>query len=101
HRGEPHSLHPLIVGGEPYGFLAAFDYADRRQHAEAGVGTIAQFVAAVSTALGNALLYRSVAEATLKDGLTGLYNHRYFQERLAAEVSRAERGGKPLSLLFF
>ena len=103
HGAVPQVLHPLIVGGEPYGFLVRFeprpDDAERRN--SAGAGTIAQFVAAVATALGNALLYRSVAEATLKDGLTGLYNHRYFQERLSAEVSRAERSGKPLTLLFF
>ena len=101
HGSKPAAVHPLIVGGEPYGFLAAFDFADGKQHAEAASGTIAQFVAAVATALGNALLYRSVAEATLKDGLTGLYNHRYFQERLAAEIARAERSSKPLTLLFF
>ncbi len=95
------AIYPLIVGGEPYGFLASFEKAEGKPHAAASAQTIGQFVAAVATALGNALLYRSVAEATLKDGLTGLYNHRYFQERLVAEVSRADRGGKPLSLLFF
>lgn len=102
HGAVPQVIHPLIVGGEPYGFLVRFEPkpGDERRNT-AGPGTIAQFVAAVATALGNALLYRSVAEATLKDGLTGLYNHRYFQERLSAEVSRAERSGKPLSLLFF
>jgi len=102
HGAPVQTVHPLIVGGEPYGFVARFapkPEEDLRNQASAG--TIAQFVSAVSTALGNALLYRSVAEATLKDGLTGLYNHRYFQERLIAEISRAERSGKPLTLLFF
>lgn len=33
------------------------------------------------------------------DGLTELYNHRTFQERLAQEVDRANRYGRPLSLL--
>ena len=33
------------------------------------------------------------------DGLTNLYNHRAFQERLAQEVDRANRYGRPLSLL--
>jgi len=31
------------------------------------------------------------------DGLTGLYNHRYLQERLQQEIERAERYGRPLS----
>ncbi|MDO8587493.1 MAG: diguanylate cyclase [Armatimonadota bacterium] len=33
------------------------------------------------------------------DGLTGLYNHRYFQERLNQELKRALRYGRPLSLI--
>lgn len=41
-----------------------------------------------------------LGELALRDGLTGLYNHRYFQERLQAEVARARRYGHPLSLLF-
>ncbi len=33
------------------------------------------------------------------DGLTGLYNHRYFQEKWQEEVRRARRYDEPLSLL--
>ncbi len=33
------------------------------------------------------------------DSLTSLYNHRHFQERLATELSRAERFGRPLSVV--
>ncbi|MGN6104603.1 MAG: EAL domain-containing protein [Kofleriaceae bacterium] len=35
----------------------------------------------------------------LRDGLTGLYTHRAFQERLREEVARAQRYGQPMSLL--
>jgi len=35
-----------------------------------------------------------------KDGLTGLANRRAFDQTLQAEWSRAQRSGKPLSLLF-
>lgn len=34
-----------------------------------------------------------------EDGLTGLYNHRYFQEQLRYELSRARRYRRALSLL--
>jgi diguanylate cyclase (GGDEF)-like protein len=34
------------------------------------------------------------------DGLTGLYNQRYFKQRLAEEIARAAEQGRPLSLLF-
>jgi len=33
------------------------------------------------------------------DGLTGLYTHRYFQEALATEITRAQRFGYPVSLM--
>ncbi len=33
------------------------------------------------------------------DGLTGLYNYRYFQEALFREIARSRRYGKPLSLI--
>ena len=36
-----------------------------------------------------------------RDGLTNLYNHRYFQEILATEISRVQRYGRPLALLLF
>ena len=40
-----------------------------------------------------------LVERANTDSLTGLYNHRHFQERLAAEVSRAARYGHNLSLI--
>ncbi|MDH5670961.1 MAG: diguanylate cyclase [Myxococcales bacterium] len=39
-------------------------------------------------------------ELALKDGLTGLFNHRYLQEALEAEIARAGRHGHPVGLLF-
>ncbi|MBP8807545.1 MAG: diguanylate cyclase [Kofleriaceae bacterium] len=40
-----------------------------------------------------------LAQLAVTDGLTGLYNHRHFHERLALEVERSARNGLPLSLL--
>lgn len=52
-----------------------------------------------AVALANADLYGQVQEQAIRDGLTGLYNHRHFQERLTQECARARRYGLPLSLL--
>ncbi|MBP2673842.1 MAG: response regulator receiver modulated diguanylate cyclase [Deltaproteobacteria bacterium] len=41
-----------------------------------------------------------LAERANRDGLTGLYNHRYFQEALARETALCERHGRDLSLIF-
>ncbi|HEY3446005.1 MAG TPA: diguanylate cyclase [Myxococcales bacterium] len=39
-------------------------------------------------------------ELALRDGLTGLYNHRFFQEALNSELARCSRHGRVCSLLF-
>ncbi len=41
----------------------------------------------------------SLRELAYRDSLTGLYNHRYFQKVLEAELDRANRYGHPVSLL--
>ena len=53
----------------------------------------------VAVALENERLYRRAEREAIRDGLTGLYNHRHFQERLLQECRRARRYGMPLSLL--
>lgn len=40
-------------------------------------------------------------ELVVRDGLTGIYNHRYFQEQLEKELKRSVRYRRPLSLLMF
>lgn len=40
-----------------------------------------------------------LAQLAITDGLTGLYNHRYFHERLVLEGERAQRTAQPVSLL--
>jgi len=42
----------------------------------------------------------SIEMAANTDGLTGLYNHRYFQERLEQELARARSHEEQLGLLF-
>ena len=42
---------------------------------------------------------RSELEA-ITDGLTGLYSHRYFHERLSEEIERCQEQGTSLALLF-
>ncbi len=44
-------------------------------------------------------LNRQLETLAVTDGLTKLYNHRFFMESLSREFSRAVRHGRPLSLL--
>lgn len=40
-----------------------------------------------------------LAQLSVTDGLTGLHNHRYFQDSLTKEAKRVDRTGEPLSLI--
>jgi two-component system, cell cycle response regulator len=43
---------------------------------------------------------RALKEMAIRDGLTSLYNHRYFQEALALELSRSKRYERQCSVVF-
>jgi diguanylate cyclase (GGDEF)-like protein len=43
--------------------------------------------------------HETLRQTAIRDGLTGLLNQREFYRRLEQEVARADRGGRPLSML--
>jgi len=45
--------------------------------------------------------FAKVSDMANRDGLTGLYNARFFQEALARELERVKRTTRPFSLLLF
>jgi diguanylate cyclase (GGDEF)-like protein len=47
------------------------------------------------------LYYEEIHKMAIMDGLTGLYNKRYFMETLEREISRARRHKRSLSLILF
>jgi len=53
-----------------------------------------------SAAFKNLMLYEKVRSLAIRDGLTGLYNYRYFWEVLHREVELARRYQRALTLLF-
>jgi diguanylate cyclase (GGDEF)-like protein len=56
--------------------------------------------ASMMTIIKNYQLYEKQKELATIDGMTGLYNHRFFQEALGREVSRSQRYGAMVSLLY-
>lgn len=54
---------------------------------------------AVGRAVNNSKLYVKTLNEAIRDALTGLYNRRYFNERLPDEVNRALRYGEAVSLI--
>lgn len=55
-------------------------------------------LARVGTHLTVKFLTDELTELATRDGLTGAYNRRTFDERLASDLDRAQRSGSPLSL---
>ncbi|MFP5503892.1 MAG: diguanylate cyclase [Candidatus Sericytochromatia bacterium] len=52
-----------------------------------------------AVAIKNAQLYRATQQLAVTDGLTKVYNRRYFEEQLASEIERARRHGHTTSLV--
>lgn len=65
---------------------------------ELSVLTILSNQAAI--AIQNAQALERSQEEAVTDGLTGLYNQRYFYKRLEEELERSARTGKPVSVIF-
>ncbi len=53
----------------------------------------------ISVSISNARMYESVKLKSLTDAMTNLNNYRSFEERLKAEINRANRRNNPLSLI--
>jgi diguanylate cyclase (GGDEF)-like protein len=90
---------PLEFGGEVIGVLGIVESAYCRRFTEAERRLFSQLAVLAAIAIHNADLFSLLEHLAITDGLTDLYNHRYFYERLAQEVARADRYELPLSLL--
>lgn len=55
----------------------------------------------ISVAFSNSILYQKMEISSITDGLTGLYNFRFFKKRLYDEMLRAKRYKHSLSLILF
>ncbi len=53
----------------------------------------------LASAISNVMKHKKIEEMAITDGLTGLYNHRYFYEMLQSEFERATRYGSGLSVI--
>ena len=53
----------------------------------------------IAAGIEKAHLFETIEHLSQHDGLTGLYNHRVFQERLRQELARRDRTPEPLTLI--
>jgi diguanylate cyclase (GGDEF)-like protein len=81
-----------------YGILiAGYDSKDGITSREQGL--LMQFATNAAIACENAKLHNITEELSIRDGLTGAFNHRFFQERLSQEFHRAKRYREPMALI--
>lgn len=89
---------PVVLDGQPAGVLSV-ETVRGKQLTQQDFDLVESLAAGLGIALSNATRYERTREQAIRDGLTGLYNHAYFQERLREEHARARRYQRPLSLI--
>jgi len=91
---------PLIGRGEKLIGLVTLHNKTKNYHfSEEEKKLFSTFANYSAQAIENTMLYKSKERLSITDGLTGLYNHRHFQEQLEVEVKRAQRYDLALSLI--
>ena len=91
---------PIRIGGSICGVIELMNRQDGRGYREAEKELLEIFAGYISSTIQNALDAKRIAMMVRRDDLTGLSNDRDLHERLPAEVDRAIRDGRPLSVVF-
>ena len=89
---------PLLAADEPVGTLTLIARAEKRFGKDVRE-MLAVIANQVAIALENGFLYRKMETMATTDGLTGLTNHRTFQQRFADMLERAGRHNHRVALL--
>ena len=81
--------------------LAVLNLYDKQEghFTEADLRTIVSLCDQAGVAIENVLLHQEAQRMAIMDGLTGIWNHRWFQIQFAQELDRAERFKRPFSLI--
>jgi diguanylate cyclase (GGDEF)-like protein len=92
---------PLKSQGRVIGVLNLYDRVDADEFDDNDLATIRSFANQATVAIDNVLLHQEAQRLSITDGLTGLWNFRYFQMNFDKEIERASRFQRPLALLIF
>ncbi len=92
---------PLVARGSLKGALNIYRIGEAAQFDSDEFELAKWFGDAAALALDNAQVRAQLEFQAQTDSLTGLYNHRYFHERLRAELTRANRARDSVALIMF
>ncbi|MFC1593018.1 diguanylate cyclase [Candidatus Omnitrophota bacterium] len=90
---------PITVKAGVIGILSLTDKKDSTVFNEGDLAIINLVSHCFAFHIESIRLLQKNAELAIIDNLTGLFNHRYFQEHLLEEIYHAERYRQPLALL--
>jgi len=90
---------PITYRNGIIGVLAVEDDTPGRDWEDEEVLMVRTVSDQLAIGISHARLFAQVQTQAMTDGLTGLYNHRHFQESLEREINRADRNGHKLSLI--
>ena len=85
--------------GSLIGILALSSKQSSGPFSHDDIEVVMSLVSQASVIIENAQLYTQATIRANTDGLTGLYNHRHFHERLEQEIARGSRFGTTFSLI--
>lgn len=88
---------PLYTRNQPFGWFCVF--SSREELTDSEIDFLTIFAQQIEMAITIADLFQAVREQAITDGLTGLYNRRYFEEYIAKEVTRSIRQNQPFSII--
>jgi diguanylate cyclase (GGDEF)-like protein len=89
---------PLISFGESVGLLT-LEGANPRRFQRSDLGPLESVADICAAAIQNARYLERVRELAYRDGLTGVFNRRFFENRILEEVERARRYKTKLSVV--
>ncbi|MBZ5630841.1 MAG: diguanylate cyclase [Acidobacteriia bacterium] len=89
---------PLVSLGETLGVLA-LESARVNAFSPADVQPLESVADICAAAIQNARYFEKVRQLAYVDGLTGIFNRRYFEMRIAEEIERAQRYRNELSVI--
>jgi diguanylate cyclase (GGDEF)-like protein len=90
---------PLTAGDQLVGVLEVAEPSSGAVPRLEDVQALEIFANHAVTAIQSARAYEATQQMSVRDSLTEAFNHRYFQETLAKELTRHERSGHPLALV--
>jgi diguanylate cyclase (GGDEF)-like protein len=89
---------PILYENRLLGVLAT-ESQKKNTYQEEDVRVLNVLCSQMGVALRNAQMLAQLEKLAITDGLTGLYNYRYFSKRLEQETERARRYKRDLSLV--